>query len=398
MPDIRRKNGRITFSLDLLIATVPLLVWSAAVQGMRVASLVIVSVAASLLTDLALSLIKKEKRPLLDLTALVTGTAVPLFFSAAAPAHQVAVGAAVAVFTLRMINAYSPVRTSPVLFGAAAARLIFGPEGFVPYGEKAPFSFAPYNGSVLGEIPEITQIRTDGLPDAGTASLFFGGRAGLVGDTAIMLLAVAFIWLCAGRHRRPGAPLIFLGASFALFYAFPEVAIESDIISLQHAAGMLLSAPYMLAAVFVTGDPAILPHSPTGRLISGAAAAGIAFLSAKYVSVWYAPLIGALAAPLLSFPLDLIFGGDSVFGGRYSPPKAKAAPEAGETPDGEPEEKESAPGKQAGSAGNIDAANKPEGSENVVDDGNDRADGDENSGDDEHVPYVEDFSVFDKVD
>ncbi|MBR5767793.1 MAG: RnfABCDGE type electron transport complex subunit D [Clostridia bacterium] len=379
MPDKRLKNRRAAFSLDFLIATVPLLTWSAFVQGTRVLSLTAVSVAVSLLTDLALSLLRRERRPLLDLTALVTGTTVPLFFPVTSSVFAVGVASALAVFTVRIINLYSPVRCSPALLGAAAAQLIFGAGGFIPYGERAAFSFASYAGQTLSEVPEITQIKADGLPDAGLLSLFFGGRTGLIGDTAVMILVVAFVWLCASKRRLPGAPLVFAGVTLALFYAFPEVAIESDIISLQHAGSMLVCAPYVLVAVFVTGDPAILPRTSAGRIISGALTGGTAFLAAKYLSVWYAPVIAALAVSLLAFPIDLMIGRDNFFGGRYKPGKTEKAP----GPEVGSED------MKTGTAG---------GSEDVVEQGDECADGDENSRPDEKLPDVEDLPVLDKVD
>jgi Na+-translocating ferredoxin:NAD+ oxidoreductase RnfD subunit len=380
-----KTDPRLAFSFDSLIAVAPLVVWSAFVQGTRVLSLLAASVAAAVIADLVISLASREKYPLLDLTAVVTGASVVLFFPVTAEVWSVAAGSAVAVFALRIINMYSPVRIPPVLFGAAAAQFIFGRTGFIPYGDKAGFSFSRYAGAAVSEVPEITQIKADGLPDAGIPSLLFGGRAGLIGDTAIILLVIAFIWLCARKHRRAGAPIVFLAGTFALFYAFPKVAIESDIISLQHAAGIILCAPYLMTAVFVTGDPAVLPHSPTGRLVSGAAAAGFSFLASAYVSVWYAPFIGALAAALLARPLDLVFGGQNAFGGKYVPKE----------PDGV-EAKENGPADE-GEAAEV-SPEDPDGSENIVEERDDSAGGDDDARGDEKSPDVEALSVLNEVD
>jgi Na+-translocating ferredoxin:NAD+ oxidoreductase RnfD subunit len=176
-------------------------------------------------------------------------------------------------------------------------------------------------------------ILNGGLPEQDTlASLFFGFRAGRIGESSVLLMLAAVLFLCLRKQFRVWLPCFFLLTVGVLSYAFPRTAVASDMIALRYVGYQIMGTELLFGVLFLASDTASSPRSSRAAIlcgiVGGAVTVGIRYFLEPKVAV----LAAVAVMGLLSEPLDILLR-PAPFGGRRkkkkpSPPTHTPEPQA----------------------------------------------------------------------
>lgn len=118
------------------------------------------------------------------------------------------------------------------------------------------------------------------LAQNGTWNLFFGFRIGAIGESAILLILLAGVYLLWTKTANP-RPMIWTLVSAAgltaVFYytgmmesRFPLLGVKPDLAGqLADIAGFLMAGSLVFAAVFMATDPVSAPKKPLAQHLYG---------------------------------------------------------------------------------------------------------------------------------
>ena len=275
-PHVRAGGTVIGMSLDVLLALLPLSIWSVILFGWHAAALIAVSVVSAVLTEFLAGLLFRRPRAVLDGTAAVTGLILALLLPPETPVLIAATGSAFAIFVVKQCfgglgcNIFNP---------AVAARLFLA----------AAF---PGNCAFVAASAALVQEAKSPL------SLLFGIGAGALTDASALLLAAGGIYLICRRQATWEAPLTFFMVTLLGVLLLPGEDDVTTLLILTFCSGAV-----PLATLFLLTDPVTSPMTTVGRFLSGAVAAILALLL-RSVGCADGVLLAILLVNLFSLPLD----------------------------------------------------------------------------------------------
>ncbi len=301
--------------LDVLIALTPVIAWAVFLFGLRPITLILLCVASVSIIDTALSVIC-NRGPITDLSCVVTGVIAALLLPASSPLWLPAFVGALAGIARNVFgglgkNPINPAATSVLITHIVFPKLFLSiPEiysrlsgiGFGP----GPYTAAPksaLNTVLNGTIPEET-----------LSSLFFGLRAGMMGEMSALLILVGGIYLICRGIIKPVLPVVFIGSIAVFTYLKPTLAAASDFTAMSGSVHHILGSSTLLCAVFMLTDPVTSPKMTKGAVVAGIIGGIVTVLVRYSYSVELSALIGVLAANASAFVTDRLvrpmpFGG-----------------------------------------------------------------------------------------
>jgi electron transport complex protein RnfD len=267
-PHQKQAHDTASVMRDVCIALLPVLIASW-VFYRHLALIVIVStVAGACAGELFVTLVRKRRCTLPDLSATVTGLLLAFSLPPALPWWMAAAGG---------------------FFATAIAKQLFGGLGmniFNPAMAGRAFLMAaypvalstwtnPFTCDAISGATPLAALKYSGDPTE-TLPLVLGNVGGCVGETSVVAIAIGAVWLFVRGTACWRAPLAMLIAT----------VLFSGIMScIDPAYGSvpfhLFAGGWMLAAVFMVTDPVTTPVSRTGRYIFGAGVA-LTLLSIRY--------------------------------------------------------------------------------------------------------------------
>ncbi|HOX31706.1 MAG TPA: RnfABCDGE type electron transport complex subunit D [Spirochaetales bacterium] len=275
----------------VLASLAPLFLFSIYLYGPR--SIAILAV--SLLVGAGVELLferKRGKKP--SEAVLVTGALLALSMPPTVPLWIVAVGAAFAVFMAKEV--YGGFGRN--VFNPAIAGRLFVYISFVAAmqsGFLSPGAFGTAVDAVGGATPLVLMRGGEGR---GLGDLILGLRAGALGESSALLIALAGIYLLATKTASYRLMLSTLvsGASFAALLLALGVAKALPLES-------LLAGSFLFVAVFMATDPVSAPKKPAAQWLYGALI-GCCVILIRTFSLFpegtsFAVLLGNSAASLL---------------------------------------------------------------------------------------------------
>ena len=302
--------------IDVLVALSPLLLWAIYLYGLRPLTLTLLAVGASIVFEfLCRRLFLRAAPP--DLTPVITGVVLAFGLPPSAPLWLPVLGALIAILPLRQLfggtgrNLVNPAAASLLCLYLAFPSLM---TNLPATGQRlSAFSFT-VKGFAAAERSAIETLLDGFLPEESFGRLFFGLRAGTLGEMSAFLLVGALIYLLRRRILRLSLPLTYLIAVAALAFAFPSLTAASDITALHGALYHVLDSNTLFVAVFLLGDPVTTPKTPWGAILAGflggAATFGLRLIAAPAASATAAVLIVNILSPLLDrFCRPAPFGG-----------------------------------------------------------------------------------------
>lgn len=312
-----RAESAFSIHLDVLIALLPILVWSIYLYGARPITLTAVSVAASLGIELLCRYLFKRVAPL-DLTPVITGAILALGMPASAPLWLPILGALIAILPIRQLfGGTGRNLINPAAFALVTLHLCF-PQWMLVLpatGQRLPALALTVSRFELAGTSALDTILSGFLPEQSLGSLFFGLHAGRIGEMSAFLLLAAGIYLFYRRILRPTLPIFCLLTLSVLAYLYPTLSAASDILAIEGALYHLFGSNTLLVAIFLLGDPVTTPKSPRGAMAAGLIAGAVTF----FVRININPAVSALAAVLvvnILTPFLDRFLRPTVFGGK----------------------------------------------------------------------------------
>ena len=238
--------------LDVIIALLPASVAAVVLFGEDALWLILVCVAAAVLSEYLFNLIAKRKQSVGDLSAVVTGLLLALNLSANVPLWQAALGSVFAIVLVKCVfggighNFANPAITARVFlllsFGSLTSGFI-APRGVDAFSGATPLAL-------------LAEGKTEELPSL--LQMFLGQRGGAIGETCILALLIGFAYLLIRKVISWQTPVIFMGTVFLCSLVFGGFTV---------AVYELLAGGLVLGAVFMATDYTTTPITASGRML-----------------------------------------------------------------------------------------------------------------------------------
>lgn len=259
--------------LDVIIAMVPALLASVYFFGPRALALVVITVAACVISEYIARKVMKREQTIGDLSAVVTGMLLAFNYPATLPFWIAALGGVVAIIVVKQMfgglghNFANPAITARViLLTSFALRMTTWVE---PYAWKTGAVDAVSAATPLGMV---ASGNTEALPTY--LQMFIGERAGCLGETCIAALLIGGIYLVVKKVISPIIPVCYIATVFvfsAILGADPVMQI--------------LSGGLFLGAIFMATDYVTSPITNKGKVIYAIGCGVITVLIRQFASL-----------------------------------------------------------------------------------------------------------------
>ena len=259
--------------LDVIIAMVPALLASVYFFGPRALALVVITVAACVISEYISRKVMKREQTIGDLSAVVTGMLLAFNYPATLPFWIAALGGVVAIVVVKQMfgglghNFANPAITARViLLTSFALRMTTWIE---PHAWKA------------GEVDAVSAATTLGMISSGNTAdlptymqMLIGERAGCLGETCIIGLLIGGIYLVAKKVISPIIPVCYIGTVFVF-----SAVLGSDPVM------QILSGGLFLGAIFMATDYVTSPITNKGKVIYAIGCGIITVLIRQFASL-----------------------------------------------------------------------------------------------------------------
>ena len=323
-------NTRILMN-RVLLALAPVSVFGIILFGIPALLTILVSAASA---EIAEALFRKATGQDIrnsDLSAAVTGLLVALVLPPGMPLWMPALGAVFGIIVGKEFfgglgaNVFNPAlvaRAFLVLSFPAAAttwsapRALFGAAAADAVSGATPLGIIKLGGAVVDVGTSLASAGLAGGSDywSTIGSLFFGTRAGCIGESSIALILIGFVFLLASKTIDWRAPLSMTASFFVFSFLFGRDPLFA-----------VLSGGLLFGAVFMATDYVTAPITASGKLIFGFGAGLITALIRQWGNypegVTYAILIMNAVTPFLNKLIQKKYG--------YVKPQKAKKPEAG---------------------------------------------------------------------
>lgn len=242
--------------LEVLLALLPAFVMSVYLFRLRAVLLYSVCVVSSLVTEWAIMRIRQKPMSLFDGSALLTGILLAMVLPPSTPWGIAVIGAVVSIFIGKHIfgglgyNIFNPALVGRAFLMAAFPVVLT--TWILPLKVDAVTTATPL---VLWKFDRVL---------TSVSQLFWGVRAGCLGETSAVLLLIGGVYLMIRKIADWRIPLSILGT----------VVVYSGLLwFIDHRNGPvffhMFSGGLMLGAFFMATDPVTTPVTKAGRYIFG---------------------------------------------------------------------------------------------------------------------------------
>ncbi len=297
-PHVRAKSTTASIMGTVLIALLPAAAFGVYNFGPRAALLILVSVAAAVLTEYLFERLCKKKVTVGDLSAAVTGLLLALNLPVSAPWWIPLLGSAFAILVVKLLfGGLGQNFMNPALAGRCFLLISF-PAIMTNFDCDAYAGATPLAAVKAGESVNVMDM-------------ILGRTAGTIGETSMIAIVLgACILILAGviDLKVPGSYIVSFTVFVALFASLTGRTVNGPYLSAQLAGGGL-----MLGAFFMATDYVTRPITKKGQYVYGVF---LGFMTAVFrifgagaEGVSYAILLGNLLTPLIEkYTMPKCFG------------------------------------------------------------------------------------------
>ena len=286
-PHLRHPDTTQGIMLDVIIALMPAAVFGCVVFGWRAAAVLLISVLTAVLSEFLWNLICKKPQTVFDLSAVVTGLLLGMNLPSATPLWIAAVGSFVAIIIVKQLfgglghNFANPAITARiVLLVSFPVHLttFVSPLNVDTVSTATPLAYL--SGSASEYVPSLKD-------------LFFGVKAGCIGEISAFLLIIGGLYLVLRRVISPVTPICFIGT-----------VLMTSLIAGENVGVAVFGGGLMLGAIFMATDYATTPTTPLGKAVFGVGCGLITFVIRHFGSlpegVSYSILIMNILTPYIN--------------------------------------------------------------------------------------------------
>lgn len=283
---------------DLIIVLCPLSIISIYYYGARAAAVILITSAASLLTDFICIKLRRKKADKKDLSALIAGLIIALMVPASIPYHIAAIAAVFAI-TIGKHAFGGPGREifSPAAVGFLFAAVNFRENmfAFPRHFESLPLKAVIYPETHASMINSFFQTSTAHVP---AIDILIGKFYGGMGTTCIIILAVA----AAALILRRVIPALTFIAGTAVFMLFSFIFYGYDIFSALYASA---GGMFLFGFIFLCSDYKGAERAKSSSLLYGTTIGALTALFTYYGSSECAIVCASVIAAPLRVEFDL---------------------------------------------------------------------------------------------
>lgn len=251
-PHLRSRTDTATLMRDVVIALFPALIASVLVFGFRSLLVVLVSVAAAVLTEYLFEKGCKKPVTIGDWSAVVTGVILAYNLPPTIPLWQAALGSVIAILVVKQLfgglgrNFANP---------AIVARIVL----FLSFSKTMTAWQFPDGVSSATPLALMANGQMNALPSK--LDLFLGVQGGCLGEVSALALLLGFAYLLIRGVITWHTPVVFVGTVFLLSWAIGGSA--------DYALCQILSGGLLLGAIFMATDYVTTPSTKWGQVIFG---------------------------------------------------------------------------------------------------------------------------------
>ncbi len=257
-PHVRAKTSTSRIMLYVIIALMPTTIFGIWHFGWRALVVLLITVAAAVLSELVFDLITRRPLSITDLSCVVTGLLLGLNLPVSIPYWEAAIGSVFAIIVVKM------------LFGGLGQNFMnpaLGARCFMLIAFASSMTNFSYNG-YTGATP-LAKFKADGgLNGFNVMNILTGLTGGTIGETcmfAIVIGAIILLLLGVITLRIPAAYIITFGVFFSLYLVFsPDREFSWAYLAAELGGGGLMLGAFFMATDYVTS-----PITPSGQIIYG---------------------------------------------------------------------------------------------------------------------------------
>jgi len=265
-PHLRSKDTTSKIMLDVIIALIPALIGAWYFFGFYAFFLAILgALFGELFEFFIMRYLRKDKNFVPNGSAAVTGILLAMNVSPATPWWIMLIGLIFALGVAK--HAFGGLGMNifnPALAGRAFLLVSF--PVYMTTWYKPALSFSKWIDIQTTATP-LAILKEKGFSQINVSysDLFFGNRAGSIGETSVLLLLIGFIYLVVKGRIKLMIPLTYVGTVFLMSSVFYFANPERFGSPLFH----ILSGGLMLGALFMATDMVTSPMTPKGQAIFG---------------------------------------------------------------------------------------------------------------------------------
>lgn len=258
--------------LDVIISLVPAGFAGVAVFGLRALAVMATCIGSCLIFEYLARKIMKRSTTLSDLSAVVTGLLLAFNLPVSIPLWMCVLGSFVAIVIVKQFfgglgqNFANPAITARIVLLVSFASAMTGFTAPKASGVDAVATATPLASlsglSAGGDFSARAQALFSGGELPALKEMFFGVRAGCIGETCTVALLLGAVYLLARGIISFAIPVSYIGtvAVFMLIYSG---------FNLQFTAYELMSGGLLLGAFFMATDYTTSPINKKGKLVFG---------------------------------------------------------------------------------------------------------------------------------
>lgn len=262
-PHIRSKVTTQSIMFTVMIALMPTALFGIWNFGLKALLLILISVAACVLTEYLYEHFMHKKITVKDGSAMVTGLLLALNLPASAPWWLPIIGGVFAVLIVKQLfGGLGQNIMNPAL--AARCFLLISFTGRMTDFTVPEGAFGHVVDTVSGATP-LAAVKAGEAVDL--AAMFIGNIKGTIGETSVIAILIGAVILLLKKIISPRIPVAYIG-SFSILVLIYSLATGGGF-DLVLLAEQLCGGGLMLGAWFMATDYVTAPITPKGQLIYG---------------------------------------------------------------------------------------------------------------------------------
>lgn len=297
--------------LFVIIALLPLCVKGVFLYGLNAFLVIITSIISCVVSEILFQLVTKRKIRVKDCSAIVTGILLALVCPPAVPLWQIAIGGVFSIIVAKeFFGGIGANVFNPALAGRAFLFVSFPTTMGATWLNPKNATAINYTSATSAATSSATSAATETVDAISSSTVlshineaefttqnywdfFFGNRAGCIGESSILLILIAFLFLSVTRIIDWKTPLTMVAT-----VAIATLIAGGDVLMSVMTGGLLFGAVFMIT------DYATTPVTMWGRIIFAFGCGLITFLIRQFggypEGVMFSILIMNAVAPFLN--------------------------------------------------------------------------------------------------
>lgn len=304
-PHVRSEDSTADIMLDVLIALLPTTIMGVYNFGVSAFILIVVCIAACILSEWAFEFFTKRKVTIGDFSAVVTGLLLALNLPPALPWWMAVLGSIFAIIIVKQLFGGLGQNFMNPALGARCFLLLSFAQSMTHFTYDAVTTATPLALLKAGENVDVFRM-------------FMGSTAGTIGETSTAALLIGGVYLLVKRVIDIRIPLGYIG-TFSICIMIYALASGRGF-DLSFLAAHLCGGGLMLGAIYMATDYVTSPITPNGRWVYAVLLGILTFVlrspwnpTTAAEGVSYSIIIANLLVPIIErFTMPKAFGKGAV--------------------------------------------------------------------------------------